>query len=91
MNDIQQRVLNEILEDELVAMTVDLVNFPSSTGGEAAIGDYLARRLGELGAESASGGRAGRNNVIGRLPGKKGRPTLLLLVDSRIRVLQGER
>jgi hypothetical protein len=49
MNDIQQRVLNEILEDELVAMTVDLVNFPSVTGAEAAIGDYLARRLGELG------------------------------------------
>jgi len=78
MNDIQQRVLNEILEDELVAMTVDLVNFPSSTGGEAAIGDYLARRLGELGMRvRLQEVEPGRNNVIGRLPGKKGRPTLL--------------
>ncbi len=49
MEDIQQRVLTEIHEDELVAMTVDLVNFPSLPGEEAAIGDYLARRLAELG------------------------------------------
>ena len=42
VDTIQQRVLNEISEDELVAMTVDLVNFSSPTGGEAAIGNYLA-------------------------------------------------
>ena len=30
MDAIQQRVLNEISEDELVAMTVDLVNFYES-------------------------------------------------------------
>ena len=45
MDAVQQRVLNEISQDELVAMTVDLVNFYSPTGGEATIGDYLAGRL----------------------------------------------
>jgi len=78
MNDLQQRVLNEIREDELVAMTVDLVNLPSPTGGEAVIGDYLARRLGELGMRvRLQEVEPGRNNVIGYLPGKQGRPTLL--------------
>lgn len=78
MEDIQQRVLTEIHEDELVAMTVDLVNFPSPPGEEAAIGDYLARRLAELGMRvHLQEVEPGRNNVVGRLPGKKGGPTLL--------------
>lgn len=78
MEDIQQRVLAEIREDELVAMTVDLVNFPSPPGEEAAIGDYLARRLAELGMRvHLQEVEPGRNNVVGRLPGKKGGPTLL--------------
>jgi hypothetical protein len=75
---IQQRVLNEISEDELVAMTVDLVNFASPTGGEAAIGNYLAGRLAELGMRvQLQEVESGRNNVIGRLPGKQGKPALL--------------
>jgi acetylornithine deacetylase len=75
---IQQRVLNEISEDELVAMTVDLVNFSSPTGGEAAIGNYLAGRLAELGMRvQLQEVESGRNNVIGRLPGKQSKPTLL--------------
>ena len=78
MNDTQQRVLKEIREDELVTMTVDLVNLPSPTGAEAVIGDYLARRLGELGMRvRLQEVEPGRNNVIGYLPGKQGRPTLL--------------
>jgi acetylornithine deacetylase/succinyl-diaminopimelate desuccinylase-like protein len=78
MDAIQQRVLNEIREDELVSMTVDLVNLASPTGEEAAIGDYLARRLAEVGMlVQLQEVEPGRNNVIGRLPGKKGNPTLL--------------
>jgi acetylornithine deacetylase/succinyl-diaminopimelate desuccinylase-like protein len=78
MDDMQRRVLNEISEDELVAMTVDLVNFPSPTGSEAAIGDYLARRLAELGMRvRLQEVEPARNNVIARLPGKHGNPTLL--------------
>jgi acetylornithine deacetylase/succinyl-diaminopimelate desuccinylase-like protein len=78
MDALQQRILSEISQDELVAMTVDLVNFYSPTGGEAAIGDYLAGRLKELGMRvQLQEVEPGRNNVIGRLPGKKGNPTLL--------------
>ena len=78
MDAVQQRVLSEISQDELVAMTVDLVNFYSPTGGEAAIGDYLAGRLKELGMRvQLQEVEPGRNNVIGRWPGKQGTPTLL--------------
>jgi acetylornithine deacetylase len=78
MDAVQQRVLNEISEDELVTMTVDLVNYESPTGREAAIGDYLAGRLTELGMRvQLQEVEPGRNNVIGRLPGKLGKPTLL--------------
>jgi len=78
MDDIQKRVLAEIREDELVAMTMDLVNVPSPPGEEAAAGDYLAGRLDELGMRvQLQEVEPGRNNVVGRLPGKVGRPTLL--------------
>ncbi|MET0643298.1 MAG: M20/M25/M40 family metallo-hydrolase [Candidatus Binatia bacterium] len=78
MNALQERVLNEISQEELVAMTVDLVNLYSPTGGEAAIGDYLAARLKELGMRvQIQEVEPGRNNIIGRLPGKRGNPSLL--------------
>jgi acetylornithine deacetylase len=78
MNALQERVLNEISQEELVAMTVDLVNLYSPTGGEAAIGDYLAGRLKELGMRvQIQEVEPGRNNIIGRLPGKRGNPSLL--------------
>jgi acetylornithine deacetylase len=78
MNALQERVLNEISQEELVGMTVDLVNLYSPTGGEAAIGDYLAGRLKELGMRvQIQEVEPGRNNIIGRLPGKRGNPSLL--------------
>jgi len=78
MNPLQERVLNEISQEELVAMTVDLVNLYSPTGGEATIGDYLAGRLKELGMRvQVQEVEPGRNNVIGRLPGKRGNPSIL--------------
>jgi acetylornithine deacetylase/succinyl-diaminopimelate desuccinylase-like protein len=78
MNPLQELVLNEISQEELVAMTVDLVNLYSPTGGEATIGDYLAGRLKELGMRvQIQEVEPGRNNVIGRLPGKRGNPSLL--------------
>lgn len=78
MDPIQQRVLNEISESELVAMTVDLVNLYSPTGAEGAIANYLAGRLKELGMRvQLQEVEPGRNNVIGRLPGLQGKPNLL--------------
>jgi acetylornithine deacetylase len=78
MDTLQERVLAEIREDELTTMAVDLINIPSPPGKEGPAADYLARRLAELGlAVNMQEIEPGRNNVVGRLPGHGGRPTLL--------------
>lgn len=78
MDELRQRVLAEIREDELAAMAVELVNIPSPPGEEGPLGDYLAGRLSELGmAVQLQEVEPGRNNVLGRLPGQGGGPTLL--------------
>src|ERR1041384_2975251 len=78
LDSLQQRVLDEIREDELTAMAVDLINIPSPPGAEAPAGDYLAGRLAELGmAVTLQEVEPGRNNVFGRLFGRGGGPTLL--------------
>lgn len=66
--------------DAMVQMACDLVNIPSPTGEEGAIGDYVAQRFGELGMRvSRQEIEPGRSNVIARLPGAGTGPTLLLL------------
>ena len=75
---LQRRVLDGIRADELVAMAVDLIDIPSPPGQEGPIGDYLARRLAELSLTvRLQEVEAGRNNVVGRLPGTGGGPTLM--------------
>ena len=64
----------------MVDMAKDLINIPSGTGGEGAIGDYAARRYGELGLRvQLQEVEPGRNNVIARLRGTGGGPTLMFL------------
>lgn len=66
--------------EAMVQMACDLVDIPSPTGDEGAIGDYVARRFGELGLRvSRQEIEPGRNNIIARLPGAGQGPTLLLL------------
>ncbi len=78
MDELQRRVLAEIGEDDLVSMAVDLVNVPSPTGEEGPAADYLAGRLAELELElMLQEVEAGRNNVLARMPGSGGGPTLL--------------
>ena len=78
MDDLQKQVLAGIREDELVTMAMDLVSISSPPGAEAPAGDYLAGRLAELGMRvQLQEVEPGRNNVVGRLPGSKGSPTLL--------------
>jgi acetylornithine deacetylase/succinyl-diaminopimelate desuccinylase-like protein len=78
MDDLQRHVIDGIREDELVAMATELIDVPSPPGEEAEMGDYLARRLSELGLRvRLQEVEAGRNNVIGRLPGTGGGPTLM--------------
>jgi acetylornithine deacetylase/succinyl-diaminopimelate desuccinylase-like protein len=53
------------MRDELVAMTSELVDIPSPTGEEAAIGDYAAERFAALGLDvERQELEAGRSNVI---------------------------
>jgi acetylornithine deacetylase len=64
----------------MVDLACDLVNIPSPTGDEGAIGDYVARRFAELGLTvSRQEVEPGRNNILARLPGTGGGPTLLFL------------
>jgi acetylornithine deacetylase len=78
MNELENRIVNSIKEEEIVEMAKDLINIASPPGHEGAVGDYLAGRLTELGmAVRLQGVEAGRNNVIGRLPGSGKGPTLL--------------
>ena len=66
--------------DAMVKISSDLVSIPSPTGQEAAIGEYIATRFGELGMDvELQEVEEGRNNVIARLEGAGSGPTLMLL------------
>lgn len=67
-------------EAAMVELARDLVNFPSPTGEEGPIGDYIAGRFAELGLRvDKQEVEPGRNNVIARLKGAGPGATLLLL------------
>ncbi len=65
MDALQERVLSFLDKDELIQMTKDVVDIDSPTGGEEAIGNYLATRFGDLGLPvQKQEVEPGRNNVI---------------------------
>ncbi len=69
--------LDSTLRDELVQMTVDLVNISSPTGEEAEISDYVYRRFAETGMKtSRQEVEPERNNVVSVLEGTGGGKTL---------------
>ncbi|MBI4494400.1 MAG: M20/M25/M40 family metallo-hydrolase [Chloroflexi bacterium] len=75
-----QEVLGRIDDDELKEMMLDVVNIPSLTGDEQAMGEYLARRYGELGMEvELQPVEEDRLNVLARWRGTGGGPTVMLL------------
>ena len=49
MDGLQERVLSFLDREELIQMCKDVVNIDSPTGGEEAIGNYLATRFADLG------------------------------------------
>lgn len=70
--------MDEELRQELVDMTVDLVNIPSPTGEEKEIGNYVAKRFSELGLDvSLQEVEKDRNNVIAVAKGSGGGKSLL--------------
>jgi acetylornithine deacetylase/succinyl-diaminopimelate desuccinylase-like protein len=77
---VGEAVRGYIDDDALREMLLDVVNIPSLTGDEAAIGEYLARRYGELGMEiELQEVEPERLNVLARWKGTGGGPTLMLL------------
>jgi acetylornithine deacetylase len=73
-NEIQKAVLGSLdkeLKDEIVQMTVDLVNFQSPTGEEGEISDYVYDRFSTLGLKmSRQEVEKDRNNVVAVLEGE---------------------
>ncbi len=66
--------------EAMTQVACDLVDIPSPTGEEGAIGDYVAGRFAELGLTvERQEVEPGRNNIVARLRGPRPGPTLLLL------------
>lgn len=80
MASAREAALSRIDDGELKEMLLDVVNIPSLTGDEAAMGEYLARRYAELGMEvELQEVEPERLNVLARWKGTGGGPTLMLL------------
>lgn len=64
--DLANAILAQIREDEIVAMSCDVVNIPSPTGEELEMGKYMRRTLEEAGLRvSWQEVEEGRANVVG--------------------------
>ena len=73
-----ERVTAQLSENRLVELLCDLVNIPSPTGSEQAMGEYLLRHFRSLGIEArAQELEEGRINAVGILRGTGGGPTLM--------------
>src|SRR5258706_4180600 len=69
-DELATAILAQIREDEIVAMSCDVVNIPSATGEELEMGRYMRKTLEEMGiAVSWQEVEEGRGNVVGRWEG----------------------
>ncbi len=67
---LAQKITSQVREEEIVSMATDVVNIPSPTGEELAMGQYMRRALEEAGLQVTwQEVEEGRANVIGRLEG----------------------
>ena len=67
---LANKITSQVREDEIVAMCCDVVNIPSPTGEELAMGQYMRGALSEAGLQVTwQEVEEGRANVIGRLEG----------------------
>jgi acetylornithine deacetylase/succinyl-diaminopimelate desuccinylase-like protein len=79
LSQLQQRVLEHLDEDAMVRFLAEIVNIPSPTGSEEAVATYIDECLREAGIRSSLQRFAeGRANVLARVEGTGGGPTLLL-------------
>jgi acetylornithine deacetylase/succinyl-diaminopimelate desuccinylase-like protein len=72
------RILAEVSEEEIVAMSCDVINIPSPTGHELAMADYMRGALQQLGLDVTwQEVEEGRANVVGRWIGTGGGKNLM--------------
>src|SRR5258708_17644078 len=73
-----ERVLAEVCEDEIIAMSTDVINIPSPTGGELAMAQYMQSSLQKLGLDVTwQEVEEDRANVVGRWKGSGGGKNLM--------------
>ncbi len=78
MNELQKRVLGKLDREELVRITREIVEIPSPTGQEKAVGDYIADKFRTLGLRvEMQEVEPGRSNVICTLKGSGGGNSLM--------------
>ena len=72
------RILAQVHEEEIVAMSCDVINIPSPTGHELAMAEYMRGVLQALGINVAwQEVEEGRANVVGRWIGRGGGKNLM--------------
>jgi acetylornithine deacetylase/succinyl-diaminopimelate desuccinylase-like protein len=75
---IVERILAEIKEEEIVAMSSDVINIPSPTGEELRMAEYMRDVLERLGLNVTwQEVEEGRANVVGRWTGSGGGKNLM--------------
>jgi acetylornithine deacetylase len=73
-----ERILAEVREEEIVAMSCDVINIPSPTGEELAMAEYMRSVLQQLGINVTwQEVEEGRANVVGRWIGAGGGKNLM--------------
>jgi acetylornithine deacetylase len=75
---VAEKIVTQVKEDEIVAMSCDVVNIPSPTGGELQMAQYMQGRFQQLGLnvtwQEVEDARA---NVVGRWVGAGGGKNLM--------------
>jgi acetylornithine deacetylase len=73
-----EKILNQVKEDEIVAMARDVINIPSPTGEELQMAQYMQNALQALGLHVTwQEVEEGRANVVGRWTGSGGGKNLM--------------
>jgi len=75
---LADRILAEVREDEIVAMSSDVINIPSPTGEELQMAQYMQSSLQKIGLDVTwQEVEEGRANVVGRWKGVGGGKNLM--------------
>jgi acetylornithine deacetylase/succinyl-diaminopimelate desuccinylase-like protein len=76
--ELAERIIGEIREDEIVSMACDVINIPSPTGEELAMAEYMQCTLKDLGLQVTwQEVEEGRANVVARCTGTGGGKNLM--------------